>query len=255
MSFTRREFTGLAVFTALAWITRSDAWTREIPRALQRWILRLGEIGHAVQTDAMAPGRWQEAMQELYAGLSPEELVTFIDMDRLIAGLSYPKEKLGAVVNVPWPQVDGFPATLQFGHKLFVYRQGAVTPPHVHNHLVSAHWVLRGEIRARTYDRVQDLETSVVLRPTRDEVARPGALITMSDERDNGHWFEGVGPQSISFDIPIGDITPRKQYRHPAEAFNQIYVDPTVAPQVNGTIDAPIIPFRDSVRKFGGVGG
>ena len=161
----RREFTRLALFTALAWITRSRP----------------------------------------------------IDVDRLIAAVTWPEQRLGAGADVPWPRVEGFPADLRFGHKLFVYRQGAVTPPHVHNHLVSAHWVLRGAIWVRTFDRVRDLEASILLRPTRDEVARPGALVTMSDDLDNGHWFEGVSP----------------------------------SPQADGTIDAPILTFQDSVRKFG----
>ena len=151
---------------------------------------------------------------------------------------------------MPWPEVEGFPGALRFGHKLFVYRKGSVTPPHAHNHLVSAHLIVRGQVRTRTYDRVQDLETSILLKPTRDEIPRPGTLVTMSDARDNVHWFEGVSEQSISFDIPVVDVTPDKHYRHPAEAYSQIYLDPTVAPRANGTIEAPIIKFRESVRKF-----
>ena len=159
-------------------------------------------------------------------------------------------QKLGAVAQVPWPEVEGFPKALRFGHKLFVYRKGSVTPPHAHNYMVSAHLILRGEVRTRTFHRVQDLETSILLKPTRDEIPKPGTLVTMSDERDNVHWFEGVSERSISFDIPVVDINPDKQYRHPAEVYNQIYLDPTGAPRADGTIEAPIIEFRDSVRKF-----
>jgi len=232
-------------------ITRASAWARPLDPALQRWLLRVGEIGRAVQSGSLTPLGWQEAMQEAYVAFSPEEWVAFIDMDRLLEGLRYPDVKFGAVKDVPWPAVEGFPADLRFGHKLFVYRKGSSTPPHAHNNLVSAHWVLRGEVRTRTFDRVEDLEAAILLQPTRDEVSRPGALVSMSDARDNVHWFEGVSEQpSISFDIPIG-VTPDKQYRHPAEAYNQIYLDPTVARRADGRIEAPIIKFDDSKTKFG----
>jgi hypothetical protein len=106
-------------------------------------------------------------------------------------------------------------------------------------------------VRTRTFDRVEDLETAILLEPTRDEISRPGALVSMSDARDNAHWFEGMSEQpSISFDIPIG-VTPKKVYRHPAEGYNQIFLDPTVAPRADGRIEAPIIKFEQSKLRFG----
>jgi hypothetical protein len=252
MQSTRRELLAATLCHALLCITRAQAWASPLDPALQRWILRIGEIGRAVQTGGMTPLAWQQAMQQAYTAFPPEDWVAFIDLDGLLRGLEYPAEKLGAVKNVPWPEVAGFPADLRFGHKLFVYRKGSVTPPHVHNHMVSAHWVLRGALRTRTFDRVEDLESAILLQPTRDELSRPGALVSMSDERDNAHWFEGVSEEpAVSFDIPVVDVTPDKVYRHPAEAYNQIYLDPTVAPRADGRIEAPIIRFRESVRKFG----
>jgi hypothetical protein len=249
---TRRDLvTAIVLAPLLACVSRAQAWARPLDPSVRRWILRVGEIGHAVQSAELTPRQWQDAMQEAYAQFRPEELVRFIDMDRLLEGLTYPAEKFGAVKDVPWPQVEGFPADLRYGHKLFVYRKGSCTPPHCHNHLVSAHWILRGAVRTRTFDRVEDLETAILLEPTRDEISRPGALVSMSDARDNAHWFEGMSEQpSISFDIPIG-VTPKKVYRHPAEGYNQIFLDPTVAPRADGRIEAPIIKFEQSKLRFG----
>lgn len=233
----------MALLPALAWITHARAWAAD--PALQRWKARLEEICHSVRSGTLSPREWQEAMQQIYAELPPEELVRFIDVDRLLAGLRYPPERLGAVTQVPWSS-----ESVRLFPKLFVYRKGTSTPPHVHNDLVSAHWILRGEIRTRTFDRVEDLETSILLRPTRDDVLRPGALVSMSDARDNGHWFEGTSELAISFDVAISGVAPDKQYRHPAEGQNQIFVDPTLGARSDGTIDAPILKFKDSVQKF-----
>jgi hypothetical protein len=243
--------TAIALGPLVAYLSRAQAWASPLDPTVRRWILRVGEIGHAVQSGTLTPSQWQDAMAETYAAFTPDEFVRFIDMDRLLAGLVYPTEKLGAVKDVPWPEVGGFPADLRFGHKLFVYREGSCTPPHCHNHLVSAHWILRGEVRTRTFDRVEDLETAILLEPTRDEISKRGELVSMSDARDNAHWFEGVSAEpAISFDIPIG-VTPDKTYRHQAEGYNQIFVDPTVAPRADGKIEAPIIAFQESRRRFG----
>jgi len=250
MGISRRELIATATLQCVCCITRANAWAAPLDPALRRWVLRVGELGQAVRAGTLAPAAWQDGMAELHASLSPEELIRFIDMDRLVEGLQAPKDRIGAIAQVPWPDVDGFPVGFRFGHKLFVYRQGACTPPHVHNHLVSAHWVLEGRIRARTYDRVADLDASIRLRPTRDEALDPGGIVTMSDQRDNGHWFEGLTGRSISFDIPISGISPEKAYGHPAEGANQIFIDPTVAPSSDGTIDAPIIRFEQSLQKF-----
>jgi hypothetical protein len=250
---TRRDLvTAIALGPLIARLSRMQAWARPLDPSVRRWILRVGEIGHAVQSGRMTPRQWQDAMQETYAAFRPEEFVRFINMDHLLAGLTWPTESLGAVKDVAWPKAEGFPADLRFGHKLFVYRKGSCTPPHCHNHLVSAHWILRGEVRTRTFNRVEDLETAILLEPTRDEISKPGALVTMFDARDNAHWFEGVSEEpSISFDIPIWDITPDKTYRHEAEGYNQIFLDPTVAPRPNGKIEAPIIKFEQSKLSFG----
>jgi hypothetical protein len=64
------------------------------------------------------------------------------------------------------------------------------------------------------------------------------------------HWFEGVSERSVSFDVPVGDIAPGIAYRHAAEAYNQIYLDPTVAPRGDGRIEAPVIKFSEAVEKF-----
>ena len=250
IGMSRRDLIATTIVQVVCVITRANAWATPIDPALRRWVLAIGEVGQAVQAGRLSPGAWQDAMSGIYASLPPEEFIRFIDMEQLLQQVRHPKERIGGIVEVPWPEVAGFPAGFRFGHKLFVYRQGSCTPPHVHNHLVSAHWVLQGQLRARTYDRLIDLEDAIRLRPTRDEVLRPGAIVTMSDEGENGHWFNGLSERSISFDIPISGVSPEKEYRHPAEGRNQIFVDPTSAPNSDGTIDAPIIRFEESLKRF-----
>ena len=226
----------------------TSAWAQEMNSVAGRWAKELGEICAAVRAGRLEPLEWQKAIERLHDRVPLEEIVKFVDLDAVLTRLQPPKEKLGAVQDVPWPEKQAMAAG--FGHKLFVYRRGACTPPHAHNHLVSAHLVLKGNIRTRTFDRLADLEQSILLHPTGDRVVKPGQTVSMSDERDNVHWFVGMSEVSVSFDVPVGDISPAKQYRHPAEAMNQIFLDPTVPARSDGRIEAPIIPFKESVKRF-----
>jgi len=159
MAPSRREFPiAAAAWTALAAVTRARAWADPLDPALRRWILRIGEIGHAVQNATLAPTAWQDAMRELHPSIPLEDLVRWIDLDRLLEARR-PDQHLRRP-----RQRGGIPRGHQVG-------------------------------------------------------------------RDNAHWFEGASDAlAISFDIPILDITLEKPHRHPAEAHNQIYLDPTVPP-------------------------
>lgn len=226
---------------------RTSAWAQGSEPITRRWQRELEEICAAVRAGKLKPAAWQAAIERLHASMPLEEIVRFVDVEAVVARIKHPEAKLGAVENLRWP-ADTLPS---FGRKLFVYRQGACTPPHAHNHLVSAHLVLKGQIRTRTFNRVEDLERSILIEPTGDRTAGPGTTVSMSDDRDNVHWFEGVAGVSVSLDVPVDQVSPDKAYRLPAEAYNQIYLDPTVPARADGRIEAPVIKFQESVRRFG----
>lgn len=255
MESSRRNFListthAIATYVFLFHVTQARAWTQSVESKITKWAKRLGEIGHDVQSGEITPIQWQSEMDRLYQNLSVSDLSQFINKDQILKTLHYPKEKIGAIGNISWPKVQGFPKDLIFGHKLFVYRKGTVTPPHAHNHLVSAHFVIEGEIQVRTFNREMDLENSLLISPSQNRIAKIGELITMSDTNENVHWFEGIGERSISFDIPIANISPKKTYRQIAGDYNQIFIDPTVPARSDGKIEAPILSFQESLKKF-----
>lgn len=229
----------------------SAAWARQIKPNVRRWAETLNEVSEAVRAGHIEPTEWQTSIERLHAAVPLEEIIRLVDLDALLTRVRPPKNKLGAVEDVDWSGLTAGRPTVGIAHKVFVYRKGACTPPHAHNHLVSAHLVLKGQIRARTFNRLEELEHSLLLEPTTDRLVGPGETVSMSDERDNVHWFEGVSALSASFDVPVGGITPEKPYRHRAEGFGQLFVDPRVPARADGRIEAPIITFTESVKRFG----
>lgn len=239
----RREFLKRsAEMAAVAAVLQSTAFASRSKSA--SWTKELHEISLGILAGKVTPREWSEFVKKIYAEVSLHDVIEFTDVVNALKKASHPPEKLGAIKNVPWPFQGNY------GHKLFLYRKGACSPPHAHNHLVSAHIVVAGSIRVRTFDRVEDLDGKILLRPKRDEIVGPGSVITMTDELENVHWFEGISKESASFDIPVPGVTPERTYRHLAQAYNQIFLDPTVKPRGDGLIEAPILSFTDSVKIF-----
>jgi hypothetical protein len=242
----RRDFLEAALgLQFYGFVTAARAWARPVDSIISRWIEEIGSLAASVQGGTLSPLEWQSAIERLHAKMPIEDVIRFVDLDAALRRVKHPPQKLGGIEDVRWPQ-----AGLHFGHKLFIYRKGSCTPPHAHDHLVSAHLVLKGEIRVRTFDRVQDLEGAILIKPARDRVEKPGATVSMSDYRDNVHWFEGLSDVAVSFDVPVPDIEPAKPYKIPAEGQNQIFLDASLAPRSDGLIEAPVIKFADAVKRF-----
>ena len=49
---------------------------------------------------------------------------------------------------------------------------------------------------------------AMIVRPTRDYIARTGELSAMTPERDNIHWFVPQGGPAMTFDVIISGIDP-----------------------------------------------
>jgi hypothetical protein len=256
---SRREFAGtLATLVALGGFYRlahaRGAFVRPIETIMNGWVRELMQLARDVRAGRMAVTVWQERMAALHQRVPIADVLKYIDFDRVVSGVAYPKD-VAAICDVALP---GVPADARFGHKIFAYRRGAATPPHVHNNLVSAHLVLRGSLRARTYDRLRDEVAAegapgvIVLAPTRDREIRPGETVTMSDERDNGHWFVATSERAYTLDVPVAHVNLAKHYATRASEYGMIFVDPTPPPDARGRIAAPTMTFAAAVRRFGG---
>ncbi len=230
----------------------AEALATTLKPDFENWIRAVEIACLEVRDGKIKPTLWQTKMDRFHNRVPLEDVLRFTDLEKVLKVERAPmKEKVASIHEVPWPKLGAeSPAEIPFGHKLFIYRKGSVTPPHAHNHLVSAHMILKGKFRVRTFDRVQDTAKGMVIKATRDETMGVGSVITMSDYKDNVHWFEALEENSVTFDIPVPDIEPAKQYRHPAAAYNQIFIDPTVPVRADGKLEAPIIPFAEALRRF-----
>jgi len=226
---------------ALAAVARSalDPWARQVV-ALNRG-LAAGNVGLL---------NWQDRIAALNTSVPVGEVVRYLDIDKLTAHFAYPN-KLAETADLHFPKtvwVGGMERPWFL--RVFAMREGGAIIPHAHNNMVSAHLVVRGNFRARTYDRVRDERDAIAIRPSFDRLISPGEIITMSDDRDNVHWLVAQRNRSMTFDIAVLDISKTRRYAIPADKHSMIYIDPTPKPDSDGLIRAPVISFEQSVKKF-----
>jgi hypothetical protein len=200
-----------ALLSTLASVTWVDVLMRgrllaapaQLPVA--QWLRRLHELCRDLRTDRLDTAQWHDQITELHARIGLDDLVALIDLERVSAGFVYPD--LGVVTRDPvLPRVAGVPDHHAFIARIFGMSKGRAIIPHGHRHMVSCHRVIGGEFHLRQYDRVTDDGDALLVRPTRDEVARLGHASSISEARDNVHWLIATTPRAFTFDVIVTDL-------------------------------------------------
>lgn len=85
----------------------------------------------------------------------------------------------------------------------------------------------------------------MIIRPSKDYVAKTGMISAMSSARDNIHWFVPQDGPARTFDVIVSGIDP-------AQPDYEIHaIDPLGGrPTRNGAIRAPIMSFEASSDKY-----
>jgi len=145
---------------------------------------------------------------------------------------------------VNFPALAGLPEKVAFTSRVFGMQQDRAIIPHGHRNMVSCHYVLKGEFRLRSYDRIADDDTHMIIEPAVDELARPGSHSSISDERNNVHWLIAKTGPAFTFDVIVGRLGGRN-----TEINN---IDPGTAEQIGGRqLRVRKLPVGEALRKYG----
>jgi hypothetical protein len=139
-----------------------------------------------------------------------------------------------------------------FPHQAFIPRifamgRGRAIIPHGHENMVSHHLVLQGELHGRHWQRLRSEPAHLVLRPTIDRVFKAGDSSSISDDKDNVHWFVTTSERAYTLDCIVVNLEPARGYK-----FHIDFVDPekSVA-QSDGTVRMPRIELDDCLQRYG----
>ena len=209
-----------------------------------RWIARQDELARSLAKKKITQVEWHDQVNALARDVDVGELAFEIRRARTRpAGDPFghdPKKRF-----ITFLDADEKPLRLSYGAALFTFDKTNVITPHAHKHMASAHMVLEGKIRVRTFDRIADEDGAILILPTGDTVAEPGHAAAMTGDKDNVHWFAPRSPHAMTFDV-IVDGLDSGQDRYVIQP-----LDPLAGERLSdSTIRAPLLSFEESSKRY-----
>jgi hypothetical protein len=247
---TRREFTrhALQSLTALALIEGLAAhrlFGADVRPIIDDWFRDLDAIARDVHDHRLKDVAFQSSLEALYRRVDLAALLRTLDFDRIAAGVTYPA--LGArSLPIASDGVAGLPASPVFGRQIFAMAKGRSVVPHGHDNMATGFLVLRGNLRGRHYDRLEDHEDHYIVRPTIDRTFTPAEFSTVSDHKDNVHWFTAENETGFLFNIHVVETNPENPKRP-----GRVYVDPMGEKLAGGLIKAAKLSYGKVNQLYG----
>jgi hypothetical protein len=248
---SRRSFNGkllgtLAAYGLIETLFRGDAFADSVKPIITQWMRDLDtltrdlKLGHKLKDI-----EFQAKLEELYKRVDLPELLKLLDLDRLEKTVKLPDRGAGSV-GIDLRKVEGLPERVIFGKQIFCLKKGRSVVPHGHNNMCTGFIVLRGDFEGKHYDRVEDRAEDYLIKPTLDRVFKPGEFSTVSDHKDNIHWFRAISDRGFIFNLHVLGYDPTIKL-----ATGRVYLDPDGEKTKGGLIVAKKMSSEDCHRKYG----
>lgn len=244
---TRREFSqqtlaSLVTLSLLETLFQRDAFGAEVKPVAQQWLAEINQMSLDVKGKKFTQVEWQKKVEELLSRVDLSDLMKFIEFEKLVKDVKFTKQ--GEVSLRPkFPEVEGLPKELVFGTQVFALKKDRSVVPHGHDNMVTAFLVLGGKFRGRLYDRLENGPDWMIIKPTIDREFGARESSTISDDKDNVHWFQALTDDAFIFNIHVLSVKPGKTGR--------VYVDPQGEKLSGGRIRAKQLKIEDAYRLFG----
>jgi hypothetical protein len=246
----RRDFARNALQSLTSLVLIEGLWSRslfggDVRPIVDDWFKELNAISRDVHEHRTKDVQYQQALERLYQRVELADLLKTLDFDRLAAGMNFPA-KGAKSLPVDFSHVGGLPVELAFGRQIFAMGKGRSVVPHGHDNMATGFLVLKGTFRGRHYDRVEDHRDHYVIRPTLDRDFQPGQFSTISDHKDNVHWFTNQSETGFLFNVHVVETNPENP-----KPPGRVYVDPMGEKLAGGLIKAPKITYGKVNQLYG----
>lgn len=246
-AISRRDFQQQTLGSLLTWslldtLFARDAFGDEVRVIASKWLADLNAMSLDLKGKKLDPVQWQKQVEQLLARVDLADMLKFINFEKLTSGVKM-QERGELSLRATLPKVEGLPTNLVFGHQVFALNKDRSVVPHGHDNMATAFLILKGSFHGRHYDRLEDDKTHMIVTPTIDGTFGPGSYSTVSDVKDNVHWFRATEDQSFIFNIHVMSVKPGRTGR--------VYIDPDGEKLSGGRIKARKINHEESNRLYG----
>ena len=246
---TRREFTAKLLGSLVTFGLVETLWTRDlfadaVKPTIQKWLGELVEMTKDLRGRKLTDVEFQTKMEDLYKRVDLKALASLIKLDEVEKTKKLPDSGAGNY-GFDLSKVEGLPANLMFGKQIFGCKKGKSIVPHGHANMCTGFIILKGKWHGKHYDRLESHKDHYVIKPTIDREFGPGELSTISDHKDNIHWFKCDSDAGYIFNVHV--IGYDKTIK---EASGRLYLDVEGEKLSGGLIKAPKMSSADCHKKF-----
>jgi hypothetical protein len=247
---TRREFGARLLKSLIAFGMVETLWARGLLAAgdgatIGKWFADLAEMTNDLRGAKVKDTEFQARMEELYRRVDLTGLIRAVKLEDLERSTRLP-DNGAANLGFDLSRVEGVPSELKFGKQIFGLKKGRSIVPHGHSNMCTGFIVLKGTFHGRHYDRVATQSEHYLIKPTIDRVFKPGELSTISDHKDNVHWFEALSEVGFVFNVHVIGYDPAIQ-----ETSGRLYLDPDGEKLAGGLIRAKKLTSTECHHKYG----
>lgn len=243
--FTRRALQSLTALALIDGLAARRLFGADVRPTVDQWLKELNDISRDIHDHKVKDLAYQESLEALYRRVDLPALLKSLDFDKLAAGIDYPEHGARSLP-ADFKGVSGLPTELVFGRQIFAMKKGRSVVPHGHDNMATGFLILDGNLRGRHYDRVEDHDDHYLVRPTIDRTFAPGEFSTVSDHKDNVHWFTAESDHAFIFNIHVMDTNPENP-----NIAGRVYVDPHGEKLSGGLIKAPKISSSQAHKMYG----
>jgi hypothetical protein len=244
-SFNRKMLGSILAYGLIETLAGQDLFAEAVKPVVHKWLVELNDLCRDVKGHQLKDVDFQGKLEELYRRVDLPELLRFVDLDRLSDQVQYPARG-SASLGVDLSRVEGLPTRLVFGKQIFACRKGRSIVPHGHDNMCTGFVVLRGTWQGKHYERIEDHKDHYLIKPTIDRAFGPGESSTVSDHKDNVHWFKAESDSAFIFNIHVLGYNPENP--NPS---GRVYVDPEGEKVAGGLILAKKMTSAACHKKYG----
>ena len=250
MKISRRIFTQnmvglLLTFSLVKSLDKVDALGHTVRPIVRKWLIEMEQLTQQLRQGQLKGIEWQSQIESLLSRVDLNDLLLAIDFDRLAKTAVFPEDHESAE-DVDFSHNEGLPGELSFAPYFYAMKKGTAIVPHGHRNMASMHMMIKGQSHGWQFERVSDEAQYLTIRPTNDKVLEVGAVTTVSDHRNNIHWFKALSEPVFMFNIGVFRI-------NPSESFNgRDCIDPVRGEKLkDGLIRARRIELKEAYELYG----
>lgn len=211
-NLSRRNFnstllSSLFTLSFVETLCSNELIAKPIHTVAKSWLAEVEEASRAMTKQQIKQVEWQSKIAEIFAGVEQKDLLRAIDFDRLSQKLKLVGSHEGVIETKP-AYSAGMPAELSFSTFIYGMKKGGTIPPHCHRNMTSMHMPIAGASHGWHFDRLADEAQHLIIQPTEDKALSHGEVTTVSDEKNNVHWFEATSDVAYMFNILVMDVNP-----------------------------------------------